>query len=155
MGKPPCRILPDSVKSALFAAIHDIIPTNERLAAIHLTSVTSCIRCGVTEALLHRITQCGKGPVIWTWIRARIAALLRVHSQHISEEWTLRPTFHYWPAQKQEDIVWIVAHLVAYLLQTQRHLSLADYMNFLKRVRWKECRRTTKTPLVGRYLEVI
>ena len=33
-------------------------------------------------------------------------------------EWTLRPTFHHWSPQKQAAIIWIVAHLVAYRLQT-------------------------------------
>jgi hypothetical protein len=36
--------LPDSVKSRWYAAIHDIILTNERLAAIHLTPTTACSR---------------------------------------------------------------------------------------------------------------
>ena len=38
--------LSDSIKSTWYAAIHDIIPTNDRLAAIHLTNTTSCARCG-------------------------------------------------------------------------------------------------------------
>ena len=36
---------------------------------------------------------------------------------------------------KQAAIIWIVAHLVAYRLQTQRRLSLTDYMDFLQRAR--------------------
>ena len=80
---------------------------------------------------------------------------LRAHPKHISEEWTLHPIFHYWPPQKQAAIVRIVAHLVEFRLQTQRRLSLADYMDFLKRVRWKEHHRATKTLTVGRYLDVL
>jgi len=144
--------LSDSIKSTWYAAIHDIIPTNERLAAIHLTTTTSCSRSGAADTLLHRLTVSEEGPVIWTWTRARIAAILRVHPKYISEEWTLRPIFHYWPPQNQAAIVWIVAHQVAYRLQTQRRLSLADYMEFLKRARWKEYHRATKKPTVGRYL---
>jgi len=87
--------------------------------------------------------------------RARIAALLSVHLKHISEEWTLHPIFHYWPPQKQAAIVWIVAHPVAYRLKTQRRLSLADYMDFLKRACWKQYHRATKKPKVGRYLDVL
>jgi len=34
--------------------------------------------------------------------------------------------------QRQAVIIWIVAHLVAYLLQTQRRLSLNNYMDFLQ-----------------------
>jgi len=59
--------LSDSIKSTLYAAIHEIIPTNERLVAIHLTTTTSCVRCGATDTLLHRLIVCEEGPVIWTW----------------------------------------------------------------------------------------
>jgi hypothetical protein len=40
--------LPDAVKSTWCAAIHNIIATNERLAAIRLTPITACSRCGET-----------------------------------------------------------------------------------------------------------
>ena len=142
------------IKSTWYAAIHDIIPTNERLAAVHLPSTMSCARCGATDTLLHRITKCEEGPVIWTCTRARTAALLPIHPKYISEEWTIRPMSRYWPPQKQAAIVWIMAHLVTYGLQTQRRFSLADYMDFLKRGRWKEYHRSTKPPTVGRYLDV-
>jgi len=59
------------------------------------------------------------------------------------------------PPQKQAAIIWIVAHLVAYRLQTQRRLSLASCMDFLKRARWTVHHRATKTPTVGRYLDVL
>jgi hypothetical protein len=92
---------------------------------------------------------------MWNWTRARVAALLRVHPKYILEEWTLRSTFHYWPTQKQAAIIWIMAHLVAYRLQTQRRLTLSDYMDFMKRARWKVYHRTTRRPTVGRYLDVL
>jgi len=36
----------DMVKSAWFAAIHDIVPTEDRLASIRLTNTIYCARCG-------------------------------------------------------------------------------------------------------------
>jgi hypothetical protein len=45
--------LSDTIKSTWYAAIHEIIPTNERLAAIRLTTTTSCVRRGATDTLLH------------------------------------------------------------------------------------------------------
>ena len=135
------QVFPTPQNSTSNAAMHDIVPTNERLAAIHLKTTTSCARCGATDTLLHRLTECEEGPVIWAWTRARIAAILHVNLKHMSEEWTLRPIFHYWPPQKQAAIVWIVTHLVPYRLQTQRRLSLADYTDFLKRASWKEQQR--------------
>ena len=109
--------------------------------------------CGATDTLLHRIISCDEGSVIWTWTKTRMAAILRIVPTHIPEEWTLRPNFHHWPLQKQAAIIWIVAHPVAYRLQTQRRLSLTDYMDFLQGARWKEYHRTPKTPTVGRYLD--
>ena len=38
--------LSDTTNSTWYAAIHEIIPTNELLAAIHLTTTTSCVRSG-------------------------------------------------------------------------------------------------------------
>ena len=73
----------------------------------------------------------------------------------LTREWTLRPTFHHRPLQKQAAIIWIVAHLVAYRLQTQRRLSLTGYMDFLRRARCKEYHRASKTPTVGRYPSVL
>lgn len=34
--------LTDRVKAAWYAAMHDIIPTNERLANIHLATTSAC-----------------------------------------------------------------------------------------------------------------
>ena len=58
--------LSDPIKSTWYAAINEIIATNERLAGIHLTTTTSCVRCGATDTLLHRLIACEEGPVICT-----------------------------------------------------------------------------------------
>jgi hypothetical protein len=125
--------LSDTIKSTWYAAIHDILPTNERLTAINLATMTTCWRCGTTDTLQHRITECEEGAVIWNWTRARIAAILRVDKKYVSEEWALRPIFQFWPPQRHAAIVWIIARLVVYRLQNQRRLSLIDYMDFLYR----------------------
>jgi len=94
--------LSDRIKSTWYATIHEIIPTNERLAAIHLTTTTSCVRCGSTDTLLHRLIACEERPVIWTWTKTRIAAILRIHPTHIPGEWNLRPTFHHCPSSPKD-----------------------------------------------------
>jgi hypothetical protein len=121
-----------TIKSTWYAAIHDIIPTNERLAAIHLAATMNFSRCGSPGTIQYRITECAESSVMWNWTRARIAAILRVHPKYTLVEWTLRPTFQYWPAQKQVVIAWILAHLEAYRLRTQRRLSLTEYLDFPK-----------------------
>ena len=64
--------VPDTVKSAWYVAIHDIVPTNNRLAAIRLTTTTSCARCGEPDSIQHTITECMEGRIIWTWTRAQL-----------------------------------------------------------------------------------
>jgi len=54
----------DPIKSKWYAAIHEIIPTNEILPAIHLTPTTSCVRCGATDTLLHRLIAGEEGSLI-------------------------------------------------------------------------------------------
>jgi hypothetical protein len=147
--------LSDTIKSTWYAAIHDIVPTNERLAAINLATTTTCSRCGTTDTLQHRITECEEGAVIRNWTRARTAAILRVDNKYVSEEWTLRPIFQFWPPQRHAVILWMIAHLVVYRLQNQRRLSLTDYMDFLYRARWKEYHRKPRLSAVGRYLDVL
>jgi hypothetical protein len=46
-------------------------------------------------------------------------------------------------------------HLVNYRLQAQRRLSLKDYLDFIRRARWKEYHHTPRRQMVGRYLDVL
>jgi hypothetical protein len=39
----------DRLKSTWYVVIHEIVPTNERLAAIHLADTESCTHCGKTD----------------------------------------------------------------------------------------------------------
>jgi hypothetical protein len=57
--------LPDTIASTWYAAIRGIIPTNERLAAIHLVPTVTCSLCVVPDTLQHRIPECEEGPVMW------------------------------------------------------------------------------------------
>ena len=127
----------DTVISTWYLAIHDILPTNERLATIRLTDTVACVKCGNSDTLQHRIVTCGEGPVIWHWTRTRIAAILKMDPRSVPVEWTLRPDIQIRPPQKHKAVTWILAHLVAYRLQSQRRLSLLDYMDFLRRARWR------------------
>ena len=151
---PHAAELRDTIKSTWYTAIHDIIPTNERLAAIHLVPQKSYSYYRTTDILLHRITRCGKSPVIRNWARARIVEFLRIHP-YVLEEWTLCPLFQYKPEKRQAAVIWVMAQLVPYPLHTQRRLSLIDYMDFLHRARLKEKHRTSQRPKVGRYLDML
>ena len=125
-------MVPDVVKSAWFAAIHD---TAQKLAAIHLMKTSSCVRHGEPDSIQHKITECMEVRLIWTWTRAKMVIILRMDPRHIQPDWPIRPAFQYWPLQRQAVLLWIIAHLVYYHLQSSRRLSLKDFMDFLRRAR--------------------
>ena len=142
------------IKSLWYAAIHDILPTHDRLATINLVPVNTCPRCQNPDSVLHRIIDCSNGNLQWTWTKQKMALILRTEAKHIPKEWTTLPDLHLWPPQRHAAIIWIIAHYVYYRLQNNRRHSLRDYIDFMKRARWKH-KRTTKGPNTGRYLEVL
>jgi hypothetical protein len=144
-----------TLKTTCYTTVHELIPTNVRLAAIQLTDTISCNRCGQPDSLQHRITDCGEGPIIWNWTRAKLGLILRMDPQHIQRTWPLRPDFQYWPPQRQTALLWILAHLVNYRIQNHRRLSLRDFMDFLKRARRTAHLRKGEIPNTGRYLELL
>jgi hypothetical protein len=149
------RALSDSLTSAWYVAVHDIFPTNDRLAAIQLTPSSACPNCGKDDSIQHRITDCGEGPVIWNWTRNRLGIILRMNPNYIPKDWTIRPDFTLWPPQRHAAILWILDNLVYYRLQTHRRLSLSDFMDFLRLARWKTRPREGKISPTGRYLEIL
>jgi len=88
------------------------------------------------------MTGCGEGHINWTWTKKVLVAILRMDDKYIPQDWTLRSAVQHWIAQKQAAILWILARLVHYRVLTQRHLSLLDYIDFLRRARWKVYRQT-------------
>jgi len=79
-------VVPEMVKSAWFVAIHDIVPTNDRLASIHLANTSSCARCGKVDSIQHKITECMEGQLIWNWTRSILRIILRMDTRHIPPE---------------------------------------------------------------------
>jgi len=107
------------------------------MPVIGLTDTSACVHCGHTDTLQHRVVDCGERPVIWHWTKERIAAILRMDPRRIPVDWILRPDFQLWPPQRQSAVIWMLAHLIAYSLQSMKSLSLLDYvyMDFLRRAR--------------------
>jgi len=77
--------------------IHYLIPTNDRLAKIKRSTTDNCQHCGRVDTLIHRLTKCSEGADIWMWTRSRIAIILCMDPKYILPEWTVRPSFHFWP----------------------------------------------------------
>ena len=143
----------DKVKSIWYMAIHDIIPTKNRLAAIRMAPSDSCARCGKPDSLLHTITECTEAKIVWNWVRTRLGVILGMNPRNIPSDWLIRPAFRVWPQQRQTATLWILAHVVYYNLQSHRRLSLTDFLDFLKRARWKTYHSLGPPPDTGSYLE--
>ena len=146
--------LAPTIKSLWYAAINDILPTHNRLATINLAPDNTCPRCQNPDSVLHRIIDCCDGNIQWTWTKQKLALILRTEAKHIPREWTIHPDFQIWPPQRHAAVTWMIANYVYYRLQNNRRLSLRDYIDYMKRARWKHKRNTTGTN-TGRYLEVI
>ena len=85
--------------------------------------------------IIHRLTNCLNSARIWRGTSARLAMMLRIDTRHIPAEWT-RPDFHLWPPQRHQAILWTIAHLVGFL-DDERDLTLENFIDFLRRARWK------------------
>jgi hypothetical protein len=149
------KTLPANIISTWYETIHDIVSTNARLAAIHLTLTSTCPNCGLEDTIQHRITDCGEGPVTWNWTRTRLGMILSTNPTYIPKEWTTRPDFILWPPQRHTAVILIIAHLVHYRLQTHRRLSLSDFMDVLRRSRRKPRSWTGRASPTGKYLEIL
>ena len=148
------KAIRDTLKATWYRIIPDLIPTKVRLAAISLAETNKCDRCAKVDTTIHRLTDCTPSADIWKWTRTRIAAILRTDQRYIPNDWTTRPQFHLWPPQRHNATVWTLAHLVWYITNEHR-LSLTDYIDFLRRARWKAYKRPRQRRIVGNYLEVL
>jgi hypothetical protein len=70
--------VPDTVKSAWFAAIHDIVPTNE--TSRHPSDELELLLT-VWTGLCNKINECGEGRLIRTW--TRLGMILLMDPRHI------------------------------------------------------------------------
>ena len=133
----------ETLKSAWYNIIHDLIPTKERLAAIHLADSNLCDKCAKTDTLIHRLTDCSPSADIWHWTRIRLAIISRTDQRYIPIEWINRPHFHLWPPQRHKATMWIIAHLV-WCITKEHRLSLTDYIDFLRRAKMENVQQAVQ-----------
>jgi hypothetical protein len=86
----------------------------------------------------------------------------RVNSRHYSHQifvrtWNVDTATRilYMAPQRHKAIMWILAHLVNCHMQGQRRKSLLDYIDFMRRVRWKADSRPNRHTNVGNYLIIL
>jgi hypothetical protein len=127
----------EETKSTWYIVIRELVPTNVRLHSIRLTESELCKNCGRQDTLIHLLTECCDGSGIWEWTRRRIAWMLWTDPRHITTYLLLSPQLQVWPPQRHRTVLWTLANLVFYQMQTLRILSLLDYIDFMNRARWK------------------
>jgi hypothetical protein len=110
--------IPQWQRMTWYKAIHDIVCTNERLHRIHMTPTDKCRHCGYTDTLLHRISQCGAGRMMWNWTANKIANILRKDRHDIPTAWLLSPESVIIPKRKKGSCA--VAFIPAGHLQARR-----------------------------------
>jgi len=145
----------EELGAAWFMIIHDLTPTNDRLAKIQRSTTNNCQQCGRVDTLIHRLTECSEGADIWWWARSRIAVTLRMAPKYILPEWTVRPIFHFLPLQRHRAILWILAHTIYYRTQHWPRVSTVDCADFMRRARWKAYQTTRRREKVGNYFEIL
>jgi hypothetical protein len=125
------------------------------LAKIQRSTTNNYQHCGRVDTLIHRLTECSEGADIWRWTRSGIASILRMDPKYILPEWTVRPSFHFWPPQRDRAILWILAHMVYYRTHHWHRVSTIDYADCLRRARWKAYQTALRREKVGNYLEIL
>jgi exonuclease III len=138
-----------------YKVIHDLEPTNEHLYKIGISTTDACKKCHRQDMLMHRLIECGEGEVIWGHARNKMAQILRTAPGRIPAEWLIHPQVIIWPPKRNKAILWIMAQVIHFRTQSQWKLTLQDYMDFMRRQRWKLMLTTDATDKVGNYLVVI
>ena len=81
--------------------------------------------------------------------------MLRTDPRHIPTYLLLSPQLQVWPPQRNRTVLWTLANLVFYQMQTLRTLSMLDYMDLTNRASWNSYQEPSRSTRVGNYLEVL
>jgi hypothetical protein len=140
--------------AAWYKVVHDILPTNERLFRMFMVPTDMCRKCDRTDTLSHRLIEGEEGGQIWTWTKQGLALILRKNPERIPSEWLLRPHFTLWPPRRRRAELWVLANIVTFRTQQQRELTLQDFIDFMKRSKWKLYQSHKREASVGNYPSV-
>ena len=92
---------------------------------------------------------------MWEWTRHKIAEMMRTDPRRIPSEWLLRTKFRLWPQRRHRVVLCVLAQLVLYRVQRRRELTLHDYMDLPRRMKWKMYQKNNPVECVGNYLSTI
>jgi len=145
----------DSTKTTWYKIIHDLVPTKERLHKIRIAPTEICRLCDRKDTLLHQLAECGDSRYQWEWTKKRLAIMLRTDPRWIPEEWLLRPHLTLWPPQRQRAVLWVLAHFVGFRSQLERNPTFQDYVDFLRRSKYKFFQKRNRRTQVDNYLSIL
>jgi hypothetical protein len=143
------KFLPQYVRTIWYVITHDILPTNSRLYKIKLHENGKCKCCDQYDTITHRCTACKETQPIWKWTQQHIASYLRINARDVKDTWICCPDFELRPIQKHNATVWMLGHMLGYV-QNNQTLTMEDYLDFLKRARWKEYTQRHKYKRCGK-----
>ena len=143
--------VPEMYKSEWLKVIHDIIPTQDRLHKFLLSSTNKCHNCQEPGSTAHRIIACGNRREIWHWTKRRMAQFLNTNPENIPDEWSTCTHYMLRSPEGHRAVSWMLAILVKSRTQSQRELTLQEYIDILKSSRWKLSTNATQRRGVGTY----
>jgi hypothetical protein len=76
-----------------------------------------------------------------------------MNSCWIPDTWLLAPAFKLWSPRRHQAVLWILGHMIGYVVNNHGETTLQDYMDYMRRARWKATRDSRMTDKVGHYLE--
>jgi hypothetical protein len=95
----------EELKAVWHTAVHDIIPTHDRLAKIRLRTSDLCNLCGRPDTIQHRLTECTDGAEVWKRTRSQITTILCTDPANVRPEWTVGPCFQFRPPQRHGAVL--------------------------------------------------
>jgi hypothetical protein len=81
--------------------------------------------------------------------------MLNVSSEHVPVSWILTPDYVGWPRKIRNTVSWMLGQMLSYIMQGRRILTQEDYLEFLKRARWKAYNGRKDMSTYGEQLEVM
>jgi hypothetical protein len=122
---------------------------------IRMSPTDKCSTCGRTDAVLHRLTECGAGPAIRHWTTQKIALMLPTIPNRIWQDWLLRPQCALWTPTRRHATLWMLVSFVLFQIQSKRELTQRDFIEFVQRNKWSVCQAGKRRWLVANYLTVL
>jgi hypothetical protein len=131
------KVLPQDVRASWFTAVHDVLPTNERLHSIAWAQIDSplCRRCGQLDSLLHRLTECGPSRrTIWRWTARKVADLSAADITAITPEMLIAPDLHVEDEGREAAIAWVLGTMVHFMV-TRGDPEVGTFVFYMRRRR--------------------